>query len=96
MGDAQIIRVYIDRKACRLRVEKIYESNQVVRYKVSGRNRSIVMQTNEPFFRNRGMKHRRPDWKIWEGQMHQRGFLGLLIKELEYMRQREAKQARGY
>lgn len=50
------------------------------------------MQTNEPLFRNRGMKHRRPDWKLIEGQIHTAGFLDAVILTLEQLRKEEIRQ----
>lgn len=93
MSNAQYIRLRHGVKTYRLKVEKIYHSDQVIRYRISGNNRSVVMQSNEPLFRNRGMKHRRPDWKIWEGQqIHEAGFLKKLIEQLEHIRHEELKQ----
>lgn len=85
----QVVQMRVSGKRYRFLVEKIHHSDQVIRYRVSGRNRSIVIQSNEPFFRNRGMKHRRPDWKLWEGDLREAGFLNQLIKMLEGVRYQE-------
>lgn len=49
-------------------VERIHLDERTERYKLIGRDRSIVLESNRPFFRNRGLMHRKPDWKIVEGQ----------------------------
>jgi hypothetical protein len=59
--------VYVDNRYYRLIAELIYRSDQVERIRVSGRDRSIVLQNNRPLFRGRGLKHRRPNWKLIEG-----------------------------
>ncbi len=59
--------VYVDKRYYRLMAEVIYRSDQIERIRVRGRNRSIVLQNNRPLFRGRGLKHRRPNWKLIEG-----------------------------
>ncbi|MEO5562738.1 MAG: hypothetical protein ABIR18_04865 [Chitinophagaceae bacterium] len=61
------IRIYNDRKYIRLAVERILLTNEIEKYRVSGKNGSFVLQSNGPLFRNKGLKHRRPSWKITEG-----------------------------
>ncbi|HMU59867.1 MAG TPA: hypothetical protein PKD42_16460, partial [Chitinophagaceae bacterium] len=73
----------------RIRIERIYESNQVIRYKVSGRNKYLIFQNNEPFFRNRGLMHRRPNWKMIEGQMMDLGFITRLTRYLDEMQKQK-------
>ncbi|MBL7732421.1 MAG: hypothetical protein JNM88_14675 [Chitinophagaceae bacterium] len=82
----EIIRFPHGVRRYRLLVEEIYRSDQVIRYRVSGRNRSIVLQTNEPFFRNRGMKLRRPDWKLIEGRVNEPGFVNKIIEIMQVRR----------
>lgn len=59
--------VYVDNRYYRLAAEVIYRSDQIERIRVIGRDRSIVLQNNRPLFRGRGLKHRRPNWKLIEG-----------------------------
>ena len=63
------ITIIVDRRAYRLKVEHIYIDSVKEQYRVSGRNKSIVVQSNRPLFRNRGVRHRRPNWKVIEGNV---------------------------
>ena len=56
------------RKSIRLSVERIHLDERTERFMVAGRNGSIVVESNRPLFRNKGLKHRRADWKQIEGQ----------------------------
>lgn len=61
------ITIEIDRRNIRLRVEQIALDERIERYKVHARNGAIVVESNRPVFRNRGLKHRAPTWKVIEG-----------------------------
>lgn len=63
------IKIFVDRIAYRLKVEQIYIDKVKEQYRVSGRTKSIVVESNRPFFRNRGIKHRKPKWKVIEGRI---------------------------
>ena len=65
--ESWLFSVYVDNRYYRLIAELIYRSDQVERIRVKGRDRSIVLQNNRPLFRSRGLKHRRPNWKLIEG-----------------------------
>lgn len=66
----------------RLRVEHIPVNERTERYKVIGKNKSITLETNRPFFRNRGLKHRKPEWKIVEGTVFQGNGLEQIIDKV--------------
>lgn len=77
-----VIKVLHDRKTITLIAERIFQSEQVEKYKIAGRNRFIVLQTNRPVFVKRGLKHRTPEWKLIEGTMQYKSLLEVIIKEL--------------
>ncbi len=52
-----------------LRVEHINITPRSEQFRIVARNKTIVLETNRPFFRNRGLKHRKPDWKLVEGKL---------------------------
>ena len=62
------IVVNVDRKKYRMWVERIYQSDQIEKYRVTGGQRSIVLQTNGPLMKKRHLKHRKGQWKLIEGQ----------------------------
>ncbi|HQR94060.1 MAG: hypothetical protein B7Y15_14145 [Bacteroidetes bacterium 24-39-8] len=75
--------IRFDQKDLHLKAERIYLSEQVERIKVMGRNRSIVLQSNRPMLRLKGLKNKRLDWKLIEGQMNNSHVLQAIILKLE-------------
>ena len=68
------ISVQSEKAYVRLKVEMYYQSDQIEKYRVIARNRTIVMQTNSPLLR-RNLVHRKPDWKMVEGELQEMAFL---------------------
>ena len=66
----------------RLRVEHMPIDTRTERFKVIGKNKNITLETNRPFFRNRGLKHRKPEWMIVEGQLFQGNGLEQIIDKI--------------
>ena len=65
------ITIRNDGKAIRLIVEQIALDSRMERYKVRARNGSVVVESNRPLWRNKGVRHRSPDWKVIEPtQLH--------------------------
>ena len=50
----------------RLSVEQLLLDKRIEQYKVQARNGYIVVESNRPLLRNKGLKHRKPDWKAME------------------------------
>lgn len=50
------------------------------RFKVFGRNKTIILESNRPFFRNRGLKRRKPEWKVVEGEIQSGAGLEQIIE----------------
>lgn len=59
----------------KLMVEYLPVNDRIERFKVSGKDKYVVLESNRPFFRNRGIKHRKPDWTIYEGSVKYGGGL---------------------
>jgi len=76
------IRPLINRIAYRLRVEQVMIDSVKEQYRISGRNKSIVLQSNRPLFRNKGIKHRKPNWKLVEGSVHYHSDMEPIIAEI--------------
>ncbi len=56
-------------------VEQFNVTQRSEQFKVIARNKTVVLESNRPLFRNKGIKHRRPDWKLVEGTLgYQSGF----------------------
>jgi hypothetical protein len=75
--------IRFDQKDLHLKAERIYLSEQIERIKVMGKNRSIVLQSNRPLLRLKGLKNKRLDWKLVEGQMNNSHVLQAIILKLE-------------
>lgn len=75
--------VRFDQKDIQLKATRIHQSEQAEQIKVSGRNRSIVLQSNRPLLRARGLKSKRSDWKLVEGKMNNSYVLEAIIAKLE-------------
>ena len=63
------ISITHDRKKYNLTVEQVKFSATVEQFRVHGRNKEIVIESNRPLFRNKGLKSREPDWKIVSGEL---------------------------
>jgi len=77
------IYIQADSKRLRLWVELLLKNERVEQYRVSGRNRSIRVENNRPFFQAKGLKHRRCRWTVCEGQMHNQSALKKIIIAIE-------------
>lgn len=76
-------RILHERRYVNLIGEVIHTDKISERIKVSGRNRSIVIKSNRPFLLSKGLKHRRVDWKLVEGEINSPFVLGLIYEEVE-------------
>jgi hypothetical protein len=43
------------------------------KFRIAARNKTIVLESNRPLFRNKGLKHRHPDWKLIDGELSYSG-----------------------
>ena len=63
--------------------EIIYTDKICEKIKISGRNRSIIIQSNRPIFLSGGLKHRKLDWKLIEGEMYSTHLFQVICQEVE-------------
>ncbi len=61
-------------------VEYILINERIEYFKVHGCNGNMLIESNWPLFRKKGLKKRRPDFKLMEGQL---GFIGFTKKIME-------------
>lgn len=84
------ISIRLDRRYIRLKVQQIYLGEALEKYRISGNNRSIVLQSNRPLLRAKGMKYKRPNWKVTEGHIQNASFLETLINTVnDYLKAKE-------
>jgi hypothetical protein len=86
--------VTYDRRDIKLKAKVIYLTEQIERVQVSGRNRSITLQSNRPFLENKGLKHKRIDWKLIDGQFNNSHLLQKIVDSVEYYLRHIDKQPR--
>ena len=75
--------IRFDQHNIQLKADMIYRSNQIERIKVIGKNRCIVLQNNRPLLQAKGLKLKRIDWKLMEGELHNSHVLQSIIHKLE-------------
>jgi hypothetical protein len=63
--------------------ELVHSSNQVQRYKVSGKNRSIIIQTDYPLQQSKGARNIKGNWRVIEGDLNNPYLLGRIGKAIE-------------
>lgn len=78
------IVIMVDGKYIRLQVERIYLSEQIERFEVKARNKTLTIQSNRPLLRGKGIKHRKPDYKLIAGDINSSGALEKIIEALHY------------
>jgi hypothetical protein len=58
-----------DRRPIRLQVERIFVSPLIEKFLITARNKTFTIQSNRPLLRGKGIRHRKPDYKIIVGGM---------------------------
>jgi hypothetical protein len=53
------------------------------RFKVIGRNGHITFSCNRPLYRHKGVRHRRPDLKLIEGQLSNKSVLEDIVEQIK-------------
>jgi len=62
------ITIEYHKRAIRLSVEQLSIDDRMERYSVRGSNGTIMIESNRPLFRARGLKHRPPTWRQIDGK----------------------------
>jgi hypothetical protein len=60
----------IEGKRTKLKVELIFKSDVIERFEVTAKNKSLTLQTNRLLFVNKGLKHRKGQWTLIAGSLH--------------------------
>ena len=76
------IRIEIDRRYRYFQVDEIYNDGSIERYKLTGKNKSVVLQSNRPLLRSKGLKHKKVEWKLTKGLIQVSYGLNLVIDEI--------------
>ena len=73
----------IDGKLTRLKVELVHKTEVLEHYEVKAKNKSLTLQTNRLLFESKGLKHRKGQWKLISGNLHNAAALEKIIKAIE-------------
>ena len=76
------IKVVYAGKAYTYRVEQTEVTSREEKYKVITRSQVILVSNNRPFFRGKGLRHRKPIWKVDEGEIKVDSFKTKLLEAL--------------
>jgi hypothetical protein len=60
------IMIRHDGRNIRLVVEQVFLDARTERFKVQARNGFVIVESNRPLLRNKGLKHKPPIWKTIE------------------------------
>lgn len=77
------ITVMYERKPLKLLVERIYQDKAHEQYKVSSKARFLILQTNRPVLKARGLKHKPQIWEVLEGQLRYKSLTNDIIKAVQ-------------
>jgi hypothetical protein len=91
LGKSWLLRLTFKQKATDLAAEVVYESNQILRIKVFGNNRAIVLQVNYPLVKASRFK-KRWSWKLVEGKAPPVELFDSIINRLERILKLEAEK----
>ena len=76
------IEIPFDWKKYRLKVEVLFKDNKMEQYKVSSTKGFITLESNRPYLRSKGLKHKPPNWNVIDGRMSNVHLKELIIKTL--------------
>ena len=76
------IVIKFERCYIRLQVERTYVSNEIEKFEVLARNKSLTFQTNRPLLKAKGLKARKPDYKLLSGSVRNVSLLQNIIDTL--------------
>ncbi|OQP46428.1 hypothetical protein A4D02_30780 [Niastella koreensis] len=77
------ITIEYHKKKIRLSVEQLYIDERFERYKITARNGDIVLESNRPLFRGKGLKHRPGTWTQIDGKPLSTHAIELIAEEIQ-------------
>ena len=64
-------------------IERMNVTDRSEQFKIVARNKTVVLESNRPMYRNKGLKKRKPDFKVVEGNLNGSGFEQLVVAIME-------------
>ena len=76
------IIIYHDRKYYRYKVDCTEINAREEIYKLTARNKTLILTNNRPFLKSKNLKHWKMKWEV-EGEIWNQYFLKLIIEAIE-------------
>ncbi|MES2894292.1 MAG: hypothetical protein V4725_19895 [Bacteroidota bacterium] len=77
------IKIRTGNRMVNLKVVRVSMNREWEIYRILGRDRSILVQSNRPFLRNvKGLKTVRPEWKLVEGSVRYQSYFEDAIRQI--------------
>lgn len=81
------VSIKIGWRTYNISVALLYIDNYKEQFHIISRKRSVIIEGNRPFFRNKGLKHRRVSWKVIDGTIENNNAytatLGAIVKYMD-------------
>lgn len=78
-----IINLVHDRKKYKYLVEYNQVDKKFEHFIVKAANKTLVVQSNRPLYKSKGLRHRKPDFKLIRGQVSNIYFLRLIYDAIQ-------------
>lgn len=77
------ISVIYNGQQYRYMVEQMEVTERKESYKLITKSQAFILSNNRPLFRAKGIRHRKPMWRLEEGNMRFQNFMDLIAKAIE-------------
>lgn len=81
------VRILIDRHHRQYQVQQIFADAKNERFKIIGRDKSIVLENNRPLIRGKGLRRFPVKWKVIDGTVRVASaldpFINAIMKEVD-------------
>lgn len=87
------VRINYNRSRLTYPVIKTWENGGIEHFMLLGSQKVLLLQSNRPLLRAKGLKHRRIDWKLLFGEIIYQSMLEEITSDIEsYIKNFEAKE----
>lgn len=83
MQHSQLLKFEFMRRIYRVRIELVEFTDREEKWAVRARNGGFQAINNRPLFRNKGLKHRRIDWKLDAQRVWNARLLETILEAIE-------------
>jgi hypothetical protein len=76
------VKILVDRRHRQYQVEQIYADARKERFRIIGKDKSVVLENNRPLVRGKGLRTFPVKWKVIEGTVRVASALDPFIKAI--------------